>query len=80
MRERIAPLMELRKQAERRITFSGPDENFEPFEHCHLTHMVEIIQKKEEGKVFGRMKKIFNKFSIKKKPVVPNKPSTFRKA
>ena len=51
--------MELRKQVERRKTL--PEEDFEPFENCHMTHVVEIIEKKEGGKVFGRMKKVFQK-------------------
>ena len=59
MRERIRPLMELRKQVERRKTL--PEEDFEPFENYHMTHVVEIIEKKEGGKVFGRMKKVFSK-------------------
>ena len=64
MRETIGPLMDLRRQAERRKTL--PEEDFEPFENCHMTHVVEIIQKKEGGKVFGRIKKVFQKKKGKK--------------
>ena len=59
LRERVGPLMELRKQAERRSSL--PVGNFEPFENCHMTHVVEIIQKKEGGKVLGIIKKVFQK-------------------
>ena len=57
--ERMGPLIELRKQAERRRTL--PEEDFEPFDNCHMTHVVEIIQKKEGGKFFGRVNKVFQK-------------------
>ena len=57
--ERIRPLIELRKQVERCKTL--PEEDFEPFENCHMTDVVEIMEKKEGGKVFGRVKKVYSK-------------------